>query len=231
MLKVTDLHTYYGESHVLQGISLEVEAGSIIGILGRNGMGKTTLLSSIIGFKQPRQGQVFLNGEDVTEVPAHKRVQMALGLVPQGRRIFPTLSVLENLRIGVRDTENPEWSEERILELLPRIAERLTHKGNELSGGEQQMLAVARALMMNPKCLLMDEPTEGLAPIIVAEIGEIILELKKQGIAILLVEQNVPAALKIADYVHVVSKGTIVFSSKPEELAKRDDIKSQYLGL
>lgn len=231
MLKATDLHTYYGDSHVLQGISLEIEPGKIIGILGRNGMGKTTLINSIIGFKQPRQGSVFFDGEDLTGLSANVRVTKALGLVPQGRRIFRSLSVLENLRIGQRDTENPEWTEERIFELLPRIKERLSHKGDELSGGEQQMLAVARALMMNPKCLLMDEPTEGLAPIIVTEIGEIILELKKQGIAILLVEQNVPFALKITDYVHVMSKGAIVHSSPPEELSERDDIKTQYLGL
>jgi branched-chain amino acid transport system ATP-binding protein len=231
MLKATDLHTYYGDSHVLQGISLEIEAGRIIGILGRNGMGKTTMINSIIGFKQPRHGSVNFDGEDITGLSVNVRVTKALGLVPQGRRIFRSLSVLENLRIGLRDTENPEWTEERILELLPRIKERLSHKGDELSGGEQQMLAVARALMMNPKCLLMDEPTEGLAPIIVAEIGEIILELKKQGIAILLVEQNVPFALKITDYVHVMSKGAIVHSSPPEELSERDDIKTQYLGL
>lgn len=145
MLKVTDLHTYYGESHVLQGVSLEIEAGSIIGMLGRNGMGKTTLINSIIGFKQPRQGSVYFNGQDISDVPSYKRVRLALGLVPQGRRIFRSLSVLENLRIGVRKDAGQEWTEDRIFDLLPRLKERLTHKGNELSGGEQQMLAVARA--------------------------------------------------------------------------------------
>lgn len=231
MLNVIDIHTYYGESHVLQGISLDLDDKSIVGILGRNGMGKTTLIRSIIGFAPPRRGQILVNGVDVTNVSAYKRAQMNLGLVPQGRRIFPSLSVLENLHVGVREQAAGPWNEERIFALFPRLKERLEHKGNQLSGGEQQMLAIARALMTNPSILLMDEPTEGLAPIIVQDIGNIIRQLKEEGLSILLIEQNVAFALKVTDYVHVLSKGAIVHSSPPGELWEREDIKTQYLGL
>ena len=231
MLKVIDIHTYYGESHILRGISLDLDDQSIVGILGRNGMGKTTLIRSIIGFAPPRRGQILVNGIDVTNISAYKRAQMNLGLVPQGRRIFPSLSVLENLHVGVRKQASGPWNEERIFALFPRLKERLEHKGNQLSGGEQQMLAIARALMTNPGILLMDEPTEGLAPIIVQDIGNIIRQLKEEGLSILLVEQNIAFALKVTDYVHVLSKGAIVHSSLPGELWEREDIKTQYLGL
>jgi branched-chain amino acid transport system ATP-binding protein len=231
MLNVVDIHTYYGESHVLQGISLDLDDQSIVGILGRNGMGKTTLIRSIIGFAPTRSGQILVNGVDITNISAYKRAQMNLGLVPQGRRIFPSLSVLENLHVGVRNQASGPWNEERIFALFPRLKERLEHKGNQLSGGEQQMLAIARALMTNPSILLMDEPTEGLAPIIVQDIANIIGQLKEEGLSILLIEQNVAFALKVTDYVHVLSKGAIVHSSPPGELWQREDIKTQYLGL
>ena len=231
MLNVVDIHTYYGESHVLQGISLDLDDQSIVGILGRNGMGKTTLIRSIIGFAPTRSGQILINGVDITNISAYKRAQMNLGLVPQGRRIFASLSVLENLHVGVRNHASGPWNEERIFALFPRLKERLEHKGNQLSGGEQQMLAIARALMTNPSILLMDEPTEGLAPIIVQDIASIIRQLKEEGLSILLIEQNVAFALKVTDYVHVLSKGAIVHSSPPGELWQREDIKTQYLGL
>ena len=231
MLQIIDIHTYYGESHVLQGISLDLDDQSIVGILGRNGMGKTTLIRSIIGFTPPKSGRILVNGVDVTNVSAYKRAQMNLGLVPQGRRIFPSLSVLENLHVGVRQQASGPWNENRIFALFPRLKERLEHKGNQLSGGEQQMLAIARALMTNPSILLMDEPTEGLAPIIVQNIANIIRQLKEEGLSILLIEQNVAFALKVTDYVHVLSKGAIVHSSPPGELWAREDIKTQYLGL
>ena len=231
MLEVIDIHTYYGDSHVLQGISLELEKGSVVGILGRNGMGKTTLINSIIGFVPPKRGKIIFNGADITYLPAHERAWMRLGLVPQGRRVFPSLSVLENLHVGVRNKTTGKWNEDRIFSLFPRLKERIHNKGNELSGGEQQMLAIARALMTNPTVLLMDEPTEGLAPLLVADIGETIQQLKAEGLSILLIEQNAPFALKITEFVHVMSKGAIVHSSPSSELWKREDIKAQYLGL
>ena len=231
MLKIIDIHTYYGESHVLQGVSLDLDDGSIVGILGRNGMGKTTLIRSVIGFTPPKRGQILIDGVDITNMSAHKRAQMKLGLVPQGRRIFPSLSVLENLRVGIRGNTAGPWNEERIFTLFPKLKERLANKGNQLSGGEQQMLAIARALMTNPSILLMDEPTEGLAPIIIEDIGNIILQLKEEGLSILLIEQNVPFALKVTDYIHIMSKGALVHSSPPDELWAREDIKTQHLGL
>jgi branched-chain amino acid transport system ATP-binding protein len=231
VLKIIDIHTYYGESHVLQGVSLDLDDGSIVGILGRNGMGKTTLIRSVIGFTPPKRGQILIDGVDITNISAHKRAQMKLGLVPQGRRIFPSLSVLENLRVGIRGNTAGPWNEERIFTLFPKLKERLANKGNQLSGGEQQMLAIARALMTNPSILLMDEPTEGLAPIIIEDIGNIILQLKEEGLSILLIEQNVPFALKVTDYIHIMSKGALVHSSPPDELWAREDIKTQHLGL
>ncbi len=231
MLKILDIHTYYGDSYVLQGISLEVEEGSVVAILGRNGMGKTTLVRSIVGFTPPRQGQILFKDIDITHKPTYKIVQMSLGLVPQGRRIFASLSVLENLRVGARGQGAGTWNEEKIFSLFPPLKERAHHKGNELSGGEQQMLAIARALMTNPELLLMDEPTEGLAPLLVRTIGDAILQLKEGGLSTLLVEQNLPFAIKVADYTHVLSKGTIVYSSTPGELWQNEEVKAQYLGI
>ena len=231
MLRICDIHTYYGESYVLQGISLEVEKGSVIGILGRNGMGKTTLIGSIIGFNPPRKGRIFFKDIDITHMPSYKIVRMNMGLVPQGRRIFPSLSVLENLTVGARDQRADGWNLEKIYSLFPVLEHRRHHKGNQLSGGEQQMLAIARALMTNPEVLLMDEPGEGLAPLLVKAIGEAILQLKEGGLSILLVEQNLPFAIEIADHIHVLSKGAIVHSSSPKELWENDEVKTQYLGI
>ena len=231
MLRICDIHTYYGESYVLQGISLEVEKGSIIGILGRNGMGKTTLIGSIIGFNPPRKGQIYFKDVDITHMPSYKIVRMNMGLVPQGRRIFPSLSVLENLTVGARGQRADGWNLDKIYSLFPVLNDRRHHKGNQLSGGEQQMLAIARALMTNPEVLLMDEPGEGLAPLLVKAIGEAILQLKESGLSILLVEQNLPFAIEIADHIHVLSKGAIVHSSSPQELWENDEVKTQYLGI
>lgn len=231
VLKICDIHTYYGESYILQGISLEVEKGSIIGILGRNGMGKTTLIGSIIGFNPPRRGQILFKGVDIANMPSYKIARMNMGLVPQGRRIFPSLSVKENLLIGARSEGVNGWDEEKIYSLFPVLHERQQLKGNQLSGGEQQMLAIARALMTNPDVLLMDEPGEGLAPLIVETIGKVILQLKESGLSILLVEQNLPFAIKVADYIHVLCKGEIVHSSTPQELWKNEEIKTRFLGV
>jgi branched-chain amino acid transport system ATP-binding protein len=231
MLAADDIHTYYGESHVLQGVSLGVAQGQVVALLGRNGAGKTTLIRSLIGFTPPRQGRVVFKGTDITRVPPFRAVAMGMGLVPQGRRIFPSLSVQENLLVAAKGNGKEGWNLERVFALFPRLEERVSHPGNKLSGGEQQMLAIGRALMTNPDLLLMDEPTEGLAPILVREVGRAIGELKAQGLSILLVEQSLPFALRVADHAHVLSRGRIVHSSSPAELFANEEVKSRFLGL
>ena len=230
MLEVRDIHTYYGDSYVLQGISLSMTRGQVVGILRRNGMGKTTLIRSIIGFTPPRRGQIMFKDRDITAWSSNRAVGFGLGLVPQGRRVFPSLSVMENLTVAVKGDSGP-WTVARVLELFPRLRERGAHRAGKLSGGEQQMLAIARALMTNPELLLMDEPTEGLAPLLVREVGRVIESLKAQGLSILLVEQNLPLALRVADHVHVLSRGRVVHSSAPDALWRNEEIKSRYLGL
>jgi branched-chain amino acid transport system ATP-binding protein len=229
VLDVADVHTYYGESHVLHGISLTVADGEVLTILGRNGTGKTTLVRSIIGFTPPRQGTVRLKGKDVAGWPPYRLVEHGVALVPQGRRVFPSLTVRENLVVASRGTGR--WNLERVYELFPRLRERAGNRANKLSGGEQQMLAIARALMSNPMLLLLDEPTEGLAPLLVREVGRVIGELKREGLSILLVEQNLPLALAVADRVHILSRGQIVYSGEPGALAVDEDVKSRFLGV
>jgi branched-chain amino acid transport system ATP-binding protein len=229
VLDVTGLHTYYGDSHVLHGISLSVGDGEVLAILGRNGMGKTTLVRSIIGFTPPREGAVRLKGEDVTAAPPYRLIERGMALVPQGRRVFPSLSVRENLDVARRG--DGRWTRERVYELFPRLRERAANRANKLSGGEQQMLAIGRALMSNPDLLLMDEPTEGLAPLLVREVGRVIGELKREGLSILLVEQNLPLALGVADRVHILSRGQIVYSGAPSALHADEDVKSRHLGV
>jgi len=231
MLKIIDIHTYYGDSYILQGINLEVAKGTVVALLGRNGVGKTTLIRSIVGFTPARRGQILFNDRDITHMAAYKIVRMQIGLVPQGRRIFPSLTVTENLAIASRGTGVRSWNLEKIFTLFPRLKERVNNRGNQLSGGEQQMLAIARALISNPVFLLMDEPTEGLAPVLVREVGDVILRLKKEGLSIFLVEQNLSFARKFADYTHVMSKGKIVYSSTPVELWENREIKERYLGV
>ena len=230
MLELKQIHTYYGDSHILQGISLQVDKGKVVGLLGRNGMGKTTLIRSIVGFTPPRQGEVLFKERDITAWSSNRVINFGLGLVPQGRRVFPSLSVFENLTVADRRNGGP-WTLERVMELFPRLCERRAIRAGKLSGGEQQMLAIARALMTNPELLLMDEPTEGLAPLLVREIGRIIENLKSQGLSILLVEQNLPLALRLSDEVHVLSRGRIVHSGLPQALWENEEIKSKYLGL
>ena len=229
MLDVADVHTYYGESHVLHGVSLTVGDGEVLTILGRNGMGKTTLIRSIIGFTPPRVGTVRWKGENVAGFAPYRLVERGVALVPQGRRVFPSLSVRENLDVARRGVGR--WNLERVYELFPRLRERAGNRANKLSGGEQQMLAIARALMSNPELLLMDEPTEGLAPLLVREVGRVIGELKREGLSILLVEQNLPLALGVADRVHILSRGQIVYTGAPAALAADEDVKSRYLGV
>ena len=230
MLEVKDIHTYYGESYILQGISLEVERGSVIAILGRNGMGKTTLIRSIIGFNPPKKGHITFLGKDITKLPSYARVGLGLGLVPQERRIFPSLTVLENLKVAA-NKQREGWTTEGVFSVFPRLKERTHHRGDNLSGGEQQMLAIGRALMTSPALLLMDEPSEGLAPVLVRVMRDSIFRLKEEGLSILLVEQNLRFALKSAGYVHLLERGKIAYSCTPEELDSDQETKLKYLGV
>lgn len=231
MLQVEDIHTYYGDSHILQGVSLNVSAGHVVCLLGRNGAGKTTTIRSIIGFTPPRHGKILFKDRDITRLSSDRIARSGIGLVPQGRRIFPDLTVRENLLIASRRKNGADWDLEAVFKQLPRLRERDKNRGNELSGGEQQMLAIGRALMSNPDLLLMDEPTEGLAPLIVREITRILLGLKEKKQAILLVEQNLPLAYHVADRIYVMSKGRIVFEGPPDAVMHNEEVKKHYLGV
>ena len=232
MLDLKDIHTYYGKSYILQGVFLKVMEGSVVALFGRNGMGKTTTIRSIMGFTLPRRGQIVFKETNIAGLPSHRIAQMGIGLVPQGRCIFPSLSVKDNLTMAARGGRKSEsWTLDRVYSVFPILKARSYCKGNLLSGGEQQMLCIARALMTNPDLLLMDEPSEGLAPIIVQEIGRIIRQLKESGFSILLVEQNLSMALRVIDYGYVISKGKIVYESVPEELKNNEDVKARYLGV
>jgi branched-chain amino acid transport system ATP-binding protein len=228
MLDVEAIQTYYGDSHILHGVSVRVGAGEAVALLGRNGAGKTTLIRSIAGFTPPRQGRVVLEGEPVEAWPAHRIARRGLALVPQGRRIFAPLTVRENLTLGARAGE---WTLERVYALFPRLGERALQSGGTLSGGEQQMLAIGRALMTNGRMLVLDEPSEGLAPIVVREIGRVVSALKDERLSILLVEQNYHLALRVADRVYVMSKGQIVWAGTPAGLEADEDVKRRYLGV
>jgi branched-chain amino acid transport system ATP-binding protein len=228
MLEIDGIQTYYGESHVLHGVSLRVGPGEAVALLGRNGAGKTTLIRSIMGFTPPRDGRILLEGTPIHDWPAHRIARRGLALVPQERRIFAPLSVRENLLLGARSNG---WTLDRVFELFPRLRERATQAGGTLSGGEQQMLAVGRALLTNGRMLLLDEPSEGLAPIVVREIGRILVRLKAERLSILLVEQNYHLALQIADRVYVMSKGQIVYEGTPAALEANEEVKRHYLGV
>jgi branched-chain amino acid transport system ATP-binding protein len=228
ILHVEDIHTYYGDAYVLQGLSLELAQGQILGLLGRNGVGKTTLVNSIVGFNRPRRGRIVFKGTDITRLSSYETVRSGMGLVPQGRRVFASLTVEENLKVA---GNGGAWTLPRVYELFPRLAERRRQRAKTLSGGEQQMLAIARGLMTNPDCLIMDEPSEGLAPIVIQAVWQAISRLREQGLSILLVEQNAALALELVDYVHVVSKGRVVYSGAPKALWADDAVKSRYLGI
>jgi branched-chain amino acid transport system ATP-binding protein len=225
VLTVTDLHTYYGESHVLQGVSLDAAKGAVTAVLGRNGVGKTTLCRSLVGLTPAREGRILVDGVNITRLPPYRIHARGVSLVPQGRRIFPSLTVRENLAIAARGDFD------RVLSIFPRLGERAGHRGNELSGGEQQMLAIARALVARPVLLVLDEPTEGLAPMLVAEVAAVIRRLREEGTSILLVEQNAAFAVKLADRAHVMSRGRIVHSTDPAALWNNEEIKTQLLGV
>jgi len=228
VLEVDGIHTYYGESHVLHGVSLRVAPGEAVALLGRNGAGKTTAIRSIVGFTPPRAGRVLFEGQAIERWPAYRIARRGLALVPQGRRIFAPLSVRENLLLGARSAG---WTLERVFGLFPRLRERQAQLGGTLSGGEQQMLAIARALLTNGRLLLLDEPSEGLAPLIVREIGATLQGLKAQRLSLLLVEQNYHLALRVADRVYVMNKGQIVYQGTPAGLEADEEVKRRYLGV
>jgi branched-chain amino acid transport system ATP-binding protein len=231
MLQLEDVHTYYAENYVLQGASLGVKEGSVVALLGRNGMGKTTAIRTIMRLTPLRHGVVRFKGKDISNLESYRIARMGIGLVPQGRLIFPSLTVLENLTMAARQGEKGEgWSLDRVYGVFPVLQKRGHSRGTLLSGGEQQMLSIARALMTNPQLLLLDEPSEGLAPIVVLEIRHIIRELKESGFSILLVEQNLPMALGVADYVYIISKGVVVYESSPDKLRSDEQAKAKYLG-
>jgi branched-chain amino acid transport system ATP-binding protein len=229
-LAVEGLHAYYGESHVLQGVDLEVASGEAVSLIGRNGAGKTTTIASIAGFLRPRGGSIRVHGADLTGAPPHRVARAGVALVPQGRRIFGDLSVGENLTVAARPAANG-WDESRVLELFPILARRRAVPGDQLSGGEQQMLAIARALMRNPTVLILDEPSEGLAPKLVEQVGEILTRVRATGLALLLVEQNLGLATRVGQRVLVMNKGTIVFAGTPAELAAAREVEARYLGV
>jgi branched-chain amino acid transport system ATP-binding protein len=231
MLKLVDIHTYYGASYVLQGISMEVKEGEAVALLGRNGVGKTTTLDSIIGYTPPRHGRIFFKEKEITRLPPYQISRMGLALVPQGRCIFQSLSCRENLTAAARGGRTgTTWTLDRVYSLFPVLQERSRHKGDLLSGGEQQMLAIARALMTNPDLILMDEPSEGLAPLIIQKLRNVIRELHSKGLSILLVEQNLNLALSAADHIYIMSKGAIVYECSASELRNDEEAKTKYLG-
>ena len=234
LLSVRGIHTYYGDSYVLQGLSLEQAAGTIVAILGRNGMGKTTLIRSIAGLTPPRQGEIRFQGNSLAGRPPYAIAQAGIALVPQGRRIFRSLSVRENLLLptsGLARARAGRWSLQAVLGQFPQLAERIHHPGGALSGGEQQMLAVGRALMANPDLILMDEPSEGLAPKLVQQVEGIMQSMREHGHAVLLVEQNFALAMAVADYLYVVSAGRFVFEGTPAALEKAPGVLEQHLGI
>ena len=231
MLELKKVDTYYGAYHVLHEVSLKIPEGMIVAMLGRNGMGKTTIVRTITGLTPPRRGEIRFKNEVINGLESYQIARKGLALVPQGREIFPSLSVKENLMIGAKNSDRSEaWDLERIYSLFPILKERTKFYGNLLSGGEQQMLSIARALMTNPDMLIMDEPSEGLAPKVVLQISEVIDQLRG-SLPLLLVEQNMNMALGVADYVYIISKGTVVFESKPQELRENQEMKSKFLGV
>jgi len=232
-LEVEGIHTYYGESHILRGVSLKVDSGRVVAVLGRNGSGKSTLVKSIVGWVAVREGEIKVRGANVEHLPTYKVIRQGTALVPQGRRVFKSLSVVENLTIGARTNGggSSQWTLDRIWELFPQLEERRKNRGDQLSGGEQSMLAVGRALMTNPELLLMDEPSEGLAPLAVKLMGEVLIEMKEAGLSILLAEQNLSLALAAADDVYILSRGEVVYNDTPAALEADTRVKQRYLGL
>jgi branched-chain amino acid transport system ATP-binding protein len=226
-LTAENLHTYYGKSHILQGVSLEVAEGEVTALLGRNGAGKTTTLRSLMGLTPAREGKVTIFGNDTTRWPTFRIAALGVGYVPEGRKIFSNLTVEENLKVPL---ERPgPWTIERIYTLFPRLEERKANRGRQLSGGEQEMLSIARALLLNPKLLILDEPSQGLAPLVVREVFRIVAQMRDEGISVLLVEQNVRMSLEVARYAYVLDDGAVVYSGAAKELAA-DEARVQSLA-
>ena len=227
VLEASGLHTYYGKSHILHGVSLTVSEGEIVALLGRNGAGKTTTLRTLVGLTPAREGSVTIFGQNVTTWPSYRIAALGVGFVPEGRRIFAQLTVDENLRVPL---ERPgPWTIQRVYELFPRLAKRKSNKGRQLSGGEQEMLAIARALLLNPKLLLLDEPSQGLAPLVVQEVFRVVTSARNEGISVLLVEQNVRGAVEVADRAYVLDDGRVVYEGPAAEFA-RDEARVRALA-
>jgi len=233
MLELVDVHSFYGHAHVVHGASLTVARGEVVALLGRNGMGKTTTIRSIMGLSPPtvRSGSILWDGESLLGLRAHEIATRRIAIVPQGRRLFPSLSVSEHLTMLKPASATRGWTMKRIFGLFPRLAERRSHRGGQLSGGERQMLAIARALMIDPELVLMDEPSEGLAPVMVQHLEQILLDLKREKLSILLVEQNLYSALATADRIYVMETGRIVHETDAATVSERPDLLLQHLGV
>ena len=235
MLRINDVHTYYGTGHILHGVNLEVGNNQMVGLLGRNGAGKTTLVRSIMGLTPAKNGSIVFKDKDITKLTPYDIANSGIGYVPQGRKIFPSLTVYENLSVIFHEPKKADydiWRIEDVFELFPRLKERMKNYGNQLSGGEQQMLAIGRALVSNPSLIVMDEPTEGLAPVIISEVlSKLLTLLKERGYPVLLVEQNMTFALKFVDEVYILSSGNMVYRGMPDDLIHNEEVKSQHLGI
>ena len=228
VLRTHGIHAYYGKSHILHGVSLEVNDGEIVAMLGRNGAGKTTTIRSVIGLTHPRQGETEIFGKKTTRWPAHRIAELGVGYVPEGRKIFGGLTVLENLKVP--QARPGPWNIDRVFKLFPRLEERKSQLGRQLSGGEQEMLAIARPLLLNPGLMLLDEPSQGLAPLIVKEVMSVVRRMRDEGLSVLLVEQNVPLSLSIADRAYVLDDGKIVHSGGAADLAKNAELVNKLAG-
>jgi branched-chain amino acid transport system ATP-binding protein len=234
MIEVKDIHSYYGKSHILHGVSLELKKGELACLLGRNGVGKSTTLKSIMGIVRPTHGSIRFDGQELVGSQPYQVARLGVGYVPEDRRIFKSLTVHENLLMGTQKAKNSgsaekAWTIERIYEIFPNLRERRGNKGSHLSGGEQQMLTVARTLMGNPKLILVDEPTEGLAPLIVKDVLEMLSAVRKSGVTVLMVEQNFKAAIKVADRFYIMAKGQMVFEGDAAALLAAEDVRKNYL--
>jgi branched-chain amino acid transport system ATP-binding protein len=234
MIEVKDIHSYYGKSHILHGVSLELKQGELVCLLGRNGVGKSTTLKSIMGIVRPTQGSIRFDGKELVGSQPYQIARLGVGYVPEDRRIFKSLTVHENLLMGTQKAKNSGaaervWTIDKIYEIFPNLRERRSNKGSHLSGGEQQMLTVARTLMGNPKLILVDEPTEGLAPLIVKDVLEMLAAVRKSGVTVLMVEQNFKAAIKVADRFYIMAKGQMVFEGGMAALLAAEDVRKNYL--